>query len=75
VSISATSPIPPGWYPDPAGARQWRVWTGTTWSDATRPYGERVDAARPAGSGYQPGGMGLVAEMLTPQASHSSATR
>jgi hypothetical protein len=24
------------------------VWTGTTWSDATRPYGERVDAARPA---------------------------
>jgi len=47
VSTLATSPIPPGWYPDPAGARQWRVWTGTVWSDVTRPYGERIDAARP----------------------------
>jgi hypothetical protein len=47
VSSSAPSPIPPGWYPDPAGARQWRVWTGTAWSDVTRPYGERVDGPRP----------------------------
>jgi hypothetical protein len=47
VSASATSPIPPGWYPDPAGARQWRVWTGTDWSDVTRSYGEPANAARP----------------------------
>lgn len=37
---SAVSQIPPGWYPDPSGARQWRVWNGTAWSDVTRPYGE-----------------------------------
>lgn len=35
--------IPAGWYPDPSGARQWRVWTGVTWSEVTRPYGEPVD--------------------------------
>lgn len=32
--------IPPGWYPDPSGARRWRVWTGSQWSELTRPYGE-----------------------------------
>jgi hypothetical protein len=48
VSTPATIPVPPGWYPDPAGIRQWRVWTGTVWSDVTRPYGEKVDASRPA---------------------------
>lgn len=38
------STVPPGWYPDPSGDRQWRVWTGTAWSQAVRPYGERVVA-------------------------------
>lgn len=40
--MSSTSPstVPPGWYPDPAGARQWRVWTGLAWSELTRSYGE-----------------------------------
>ena len=39
--MSTTPPpeVPPGWYPDPSGARQWRVWTGTAWSELTRPYG------------------------------------
>ena len=45
---SATSPAPPGWYPDPGGERQWRVWTGTEWSDTTRPY----DAPRAATATY-----------------------
>jgi len=40
VSLAPTSTVPPGWYPDPGGARQWRVWTGTSWSELTRPYGE-----------------------------------
>ena len=31
---------PPGWYPDPAGARQWRIWNGREWTDTTRPYGD-----------------------------------
>lgn len=37
---NVTAQIPPGWYPDPAGERQWRVWNGSAWSDVTRPYGE-----------------------------------
>ncbi|MFZ1062385.1 MAG: DUF2510 domain-containing protein [Acidimicrobiales bacterium] len=41
MSISPTN-SPAGWYPDPGGERQWRVWTGTSWSELTRPYGERV---------------------------------
>jgi Protein of unknown function (DUF2510) len=43
VSLSAI-PVPSGWYPDPSGARQWRVWTGTVWSELTRPYGEAAPA-------------------------------
>jgi hypothetical protein len=42
VSLTPSTAIPPGWYPDPSGARQWRVWTGTNWSELTRPYGEPV---------------------------------
>jgi len=50
VSISPTSSPPPGWYPDPSGQRQWRVWTGTTWSELTRPYGEPVSTPSLVGS-------------------------
>lgn len=39
--------VPPGWYPDPSGARQWRVWTGTTWSEVTLPYGESSSVVAP----------------------------
>jgi hypothetical protein len=43
ISMSnITDPVPPGWYPDPSGARQWRVWNGTQWSDVTRPYGDQI---------------------------------
>ena len=42
MSLTPSTAIPPGWYPDPSGARQWRVWTGTNWSELTRPYGEPV---------------------------------
>ncbi|HUZ40798.1 MAG TPA: hypothetical protein VMU68_05340 [Acidimicrobiales bacterium] len=37
---STTGTVPSGWYPDPSGARQWRVWTGSEWSTMTRPYGD-----------------------------------
>ncbi len=30
---------PVGWYPDPGGTPQWRRWDGTTWGDATMPFG------------------------------------
>jgi len=52
------SSIPPGWYPDPAGLRQWRVWNGTEWSDVTRPYGEATLVPRlesPGATGPLPG--------------------
>jgi hypothetical protein len=38
VNSTMTGAAPPGWYPDPAGERQWRVWTGDRWSELTRPY-------------------------------------
>jgi hypothetical protein len=28
---------PPGWYPDPSGARAQRYWDGTRWGPAARP--------------------------------------
>ena len=34
---SSSTPI--GWYPDPSGAAQWRRWDGTSWGEATMPYG------------------------------------
>jgi Protein of unknown function (DUF2510) len=40
MSLPSSSTTPPGWYPDPSGERKWRVWTGTSWSELTRPYGE-----------------------------------
>lgn len=43
MSSPSPSTVPPGWYPDPSGERQWRVWTGMQWSDLTRPY--RASAA------------------------------
>jgi hypothetical protein len=42
VSSVTADPAPPGWYPDPAGERQWRVWTGRDWSTMTRPYDAAV---------------------------------
>ncbi len=46
MSLSAPSAAPAGWYPDPSGSRQWRVWNGSNWSDVTRPYGEVTAAPR-----------------------------
>ena len=34
-----SSAPPPGWYPDPGGTAQWRRWEGTTWGQATMPFG------------------------------------
>ncbi len=38
--------VPSGWYPDPSGSRQWRVWTGVAWSEVTRPYGDAITTPR-----------------------------
>jgi hypothetical protein len=31
------APLPPGWYADPAGHPQLRYWTGSKWTERTRP--------------------------------------
>ncbi len=46
MSFSGTNAPPPGWYPDPSGQRQWRVWTGANWSELTRAYGTPIAAPR-----------------------------
>jgi len=38
VTTNETLSVPPGWYPDPSGEKQWRVWNGKEWSDITRAY-------------------------------------
>ena len=50
MSSTAPTMVPPGWYPDPAGARQWRVWTGSQWSSMTRDYGPSASNTSMAGS-------------------------
>lgn len=46
MSSRPSATIPPGWYPDPSGARQWRVWNGTSWAHLTQPYGPVTGATR-----------------------------
>ncbi|MDE3223511.1 MAG: DUF2510 domain-containing protein [Acidobacteriota bacterium] len=46
MSLTTSATPPPGWYPDPSGERQWRVWTGTAWSAMTRSYGSAPDTRR-----------------------------
>ena len=36
---------PSGWYPDPSGEPQWRIWNGAHWTELTRPFGEPPAAA------------------------------
>lgn len=48
----STDPAPPGWYPDPTGQRQWRVWNGSQWAEVTRPYGSaETTSARATNAG------------------------
>ena len=39
VSEPSPTSVPAGWYPDPSGAPQWRVWNGREWSQITKGYG------------------------------------
>lgn len=38
MSEAASESPPKGWYPDPTGAPQWRIWNGTTWSEHVRDF-------------------------------------
>lgn len=50
MESASPSATPPGWYPDPSGQRQWRVWTGDRWSELTKSYGESVAVTGLGGS-------------------------
>jgi hypothetical protein len=49
VNSTVFGSTPPGWYPDPASERQWRVWTGDRWSELTRPYGPVISPSNVSG--------------------------
>jgi len=49
-SVSGAASPPEGWYPDPAGLPCERYWTGTAWSDHTRPQAPMNTSARPHGA-------------------------
>lgn len=45
---------PPGWYPDPAGSRALRWWSGTGWTADLAPLDGTSEPARPAASPPEP---------------------
>jgi Protein of unknown function (DUF2510) len=45
--MTSTMTAPPGWYPDPAGEPQWRVWNGREWSALTKPFGFSTPGSAP----------------------------
>lgn len=47
MSTPSTTTIPAGWYPDPAGAAQWRLWNGRDWTTLTKPYNTMVTTVPP----------------------------
>lgn len=69
MSLSTAEAVPAGWYPDPSGTRQWRVWTGSKWSEITRPYGDsklpgrlvaNLDLVRALGRVWSVGVVGVI---------------
>lgn len=59
-----TNTPPAGWYPDPSGADQWRVWNGQSWTDLTRPYGPAAPARDPVGVALLHDGMRSLRALL-----------
>jgi len=41
----ASSPAPPGWYPDPGGTRGWRLFDGSSWTAETKGYATHAPPA------------------------------
>lgn len=49
MSVVPSTPIPAGWYPDPAGSFQQRWWTGSSWTNDFAQYRPTlIHAAQPA---------------------------
>lgn len=49
MSVAPSTPIPAGWYPDPAGSFQQRWWTGSSWTNDFAQYRPTlIHAAQPA---------------------------
>ena len=47
MSIDSPTSVPAGWYPDPSGAPQWRVWNGRDWSTVTKRFDSHAPVPAP----------------------------
>ena len=47
VTTDSSTDPPAGWYQDPNGARAWRYWDGSSWTDHVAPWAPEVVAASP----------------------------
>ena len=74
MSVLPSTPIPAGWYPDPAGSFQQRWWNGTAWTNDFAQYRPTLIHSAPLAETLQSGGeQAGFGEFATKQA--SAATR
>ena len=74
MSVLPSTPIPAGWYPDPAGSFQQRWWNGTSWTNDFAQYRPTLIHSAPLAETIQSGGeQSGFGEFATKQA--ASATQ
>ncbi len=56
MSVLPSTPIPAGWYPDPAGSFQQRWWNGTSWTNDFAQYRPTLIHSAPLAEAIQSGG-------------------
>lgn len=56
MSVLPSTPIPAGWYPDPAGSFQQRWWNGTAWTNDFAQYRPTLIHSAPLAEALQSGG-------------------
>jgi hypothetical protein len=56
MSVLPSTPIPAGWYPDPAGSFQQRWWNGTSWTNDFAQYRPTLIRSAPLAEAIQSGG-------------------
>jgi hypothetical protein len=56
MAVLPSTPIPAGWYPDPAGSFQQRWWNGTSWTNDFAQYRPTLIHSAPLAEALQSGG-------------------
>ena len=73
MSVLPSTPIPAGWYPDPAGSFQQRWWNGTSWTNDFAQYRPTLIHSAPLAEAIQSGGdKPGFAEFATKQSSSAA---